>query len=103
MGHLGHINWQLVQGMASMESPKEGRSSGQRSASTGSDRVCGFVSIHHVYRLDEALARLGWSMSAFRAAQRRGLRVLKSGKRKFITGREIRRFLEADDAAAGSD
>ena len=39
-------------------------------------------------------------MAAFRPAEQRGLRVLGCGKRRYVTGREVIRFLEAqqDDA-----
>jgi hypothetical protein len=47
-----------------------------------------------VYRLDEAKARLGWSDSALRAAKRRGLQILVCGKRRYIAGKAIARFLE---------
>lgn len=55
----------------------------------------GVISKIEIYRLSEAKARLGWSESALRAAKRRGLRLLASGKRRYITGEEIFRFLEA--------
>ena len=48
------------------------------------------------YAIEEAKSRLGWSDSAFRAAKRRGLRLLTSGKRRYVTGREILRFLQAE-------
>ena len=54
------------------------------------------ISRLEVYRLDEALLRLGWSIAAYRAARRRGLQVLASGKRRYLHGREIMRFLTAD-------
>ena len=56
----------------------------------------GVVSVDEVYTLSEACARLGWTDSALRAAKRRGLSLLVCGKRKYISGREILRFLEAD-------
>jgi hypothetical protein len=55
----------------------------------------GVVSINDVYTLDEAKARLRLSDSAFRAARRRGLRLLVCGKRRYLSGKEILRFLEA--------
>ncbi|MBX3427291.1 MAG: hypothetical protein KF688_16555 [Pirellulales bacterium] len=64
--------------------------------------VPGVISRLEVYRLDEALLRLGWSLSAYRAARRRGLQVLASGKRRYLHGREIMRFLAAESGAAGS-
>lgn len=55
----------------------------------------GVISLAEVYRLDEAKARLGWTDSALRSAKRQGLRVLKCGKRRYLTGKEIFRFLES--------
>lgn len=48
-----------------------------------------------VYRLADAKARLGWSDSAFRAAKKRGLKLLECGKRRYITGDEVLRFLQS--------
>ena len=79
-----------------MANTNDGSGTGARGAA---DSAPGVVSVLEVYRLDEAKRRLGWSDSAFRAARRRGLNVLVSGKRRYITGQEILRFLEADDAA----
>jgi hypothetical protein len=55
----------------------------------------GVISILEVYTLDEAKARLRWTDSALRAAKRRGLGVIVCGKRRYLTGREIRRFFES--------
>ena len=49
-----------------------------------------------LYTIEEAKRRLGWTDSAYRALKRRGLRVMKSGKRCYLSGREILRFLEQD-------
>lgn len=57
-------------------------------------RVPGVISVLEFYRIEEAKARLGWSDSALRAAKRRGLRVLVCGKRRYVSGKEILRFLE---------
>ena len=56
----------------------------------------GVISQFEVYRLDEALLRLGWSTAAYRAARRRGLQVLSSGKRRYLRGDEVMRFLAAE-------
>jgi hypothetical protein len=56
----------------------------------------GVISIHEIYTLEEAKARLGWTESALRAAKRRGLILCVSGKRRYLTGREISRFLESN-------
>lgn len=53
------------------------------------------ISLLEVYGIEEAKRRLGWTTAAFRAAKRRGLRILACGKRRYVTGREIVRFLEA--------
>lgn len=53
-----------------------------------------------IYSLDEAKRRLRWSESALRAARRRGLKLLACGKRRYVTGQEILRFLEQLNAGA---
>lgn len=60
----------------------------------------GVISLFEIYRIDEAQRRLGWSASALRSAKRRGLVVLKSGKRSYLTGREIFRFLGGGEEPA---
>jgi hypothetical protein len=55
----------------------------------------GTISSLETYTLEEAKARLRWTDSALRAAKRRGLRLLTCGKRRYVTGEEIRRFLES--------
>jgi hypothetical protein len=54
----------------------------------------GVISIHELYTLEEARKRLRWTESALRAARRRGLKLLSCGKRKYVSGKEIVRFLE---------
>ncbi len=54
----------------------------------------GVISVHELYTLDEARKRLRWTESALRAARRRGLKLLPCGKRKYVSGKEIVRFLE---------
>ncbi len=57
---------------------------GRRSTSAG------VISLLELYTIAEAKSRLGWSDSAFRAAKRRRVsRLLASGKRRYVTGREI--------------
>ncbi|REJ92495.1 MAG: hypothetical protein DWQ35_12080 [Planctomycetota bacterium] len=68
----------------------------------------GVISILETYTLDEARRRLRWTESSMRSARRRGLRLLQCGKRKYVTGREIVRFLEndassTDDGSSSSD
>ena len=57
--------------------------------------IAGVVSTHEVYTLEEAKRRLRWTDSSVRAAKRRGLHLIKCGKRKYVTGRELLRFLES--------
>jgi hypothetical protein len=54
----------------------------------------GVISVHELYTLEEARKRLRWTESALRAARRRGLKLLSCGKRKYLSGKEIVRFLE---------
>ena len=58
------------------------------------------ISLLEVYRIDDAKRRLGWSDSALRAAKRRGLRLLASGKRRYVTGKEILRFLQSTNGVS---
>jgi len=55
----------------------------------------GVISIHEIYTLREAKGRLGWSESAFREAKRRGLVVVASGKRRYLTGTAILAYLQS--------
>lgn len=64
--------------------------------------ACGVISINEVYRVDEAKRRLGWTDSAYRAATRRGLRVLTSGKRRFISGQDILQFLISESTTSSA-
>jgi hypothetical protein len=54
----------------------------------------GVISVHELYTLEEAKRRLRWTESALRAARRQGLKLLSCGKRRYLSGREIVRFLE---------
>ena len=67
----------------------------------GSPGYAAVISVLEVYGIEEAKRRLGWTTAAFWAAKRRGLHVLICGKRRYVTGREVVRFLEAqqDDAS----
>ncbi len=53
------------------------------------------ISTLEIYGLEEAKRRLGWTNAAYRAAKRRGLRVMACGKRRYLSSREVLRFLEA--------
>lgn len=65
-------------------------------------RAPGVISVLELYRIEEAKARLGWSDSALRAAKRRGLTVIVCGKRRYVTGKEILRFLENQSSTSSS-
>ena len=54
----------------------------------------GVISVHELYTLEEAKRRLRWTESALRTARRQGLKLLSCGKRRYLSGREIVRFLE---------
>jgi hypothetical protein len=68
----------------------------------GSPGYPAVISVLEVYGIEEAKRRLGWTTAAFRAAKRRGLHLLICGKRRYITGREIVRFLESQQDAPSS-
>ncbi len=68
---------------------------GGHAAAQATPQPSGVISSLETYTLEEAKARLRWSDSALRAAKRRGLRLLTCGKRRYVTGEEIRRFLES--------
>jgi hypothetical protein len=53
------------------------------------------ISILELYGVEELKARLRWTDSSLRAAKRRGLQLLKCGKRRYATGKEVIRFLES--------
>ena len=68
-------------------------------ASTGGARSPGFVDRDAIYTFAEFKWRLGMSDAALRAARRRGLKVLRSGKRAYVCGQDFLDFLR--DEAAG--
>lgn len=49
-----------------------------------------------VYTLDEIRNRFKWSDSAFREARRKGLKVYRVGRRAYISGDELIRFITSD-------
>jgi hypothetical protein len=55
--------------------------------------VPGVISILEVYALDELKLRMRWSDASLRSARRNGLKVLTHGKRRYVAGRDILRFL----------
>jgi len=62
--------------------------------------VPGAIVSDALYRLDEAAARLGWGGHALRAARRRGLKIHRSGKRGYVTGRDLLSFITKGDPDA---
>lgn len=52
-----------------------------------------------MYSLAEAKARMGWGVHAFRAARRKGLKVLHQGRRGFVMGDELIRHVTENGAA----
>lgn len=60
-----------------------------------------------LYTMNEAAARLGWGVHAFRAARDRGLKVHRCGKRGYVAGAELIAFITQSaapaPAAAGDD
>ena len=55
----------------------------------------GVISLTEIYTLEEAKGRLRWSDAAFQTAKRRGLVVLASGKRRYLTGLAILEYLQS--------
>ncbi len=55
----------------------------------------GVISVLELYTLDEAKRRLGWTDASLRSARRRGLTLIKCGKRKYLSGRDLMRFLNS--------
>lgn len=76
--------------------------SSARTVRTPEASVPGVISTQEIYALEDAKRRLRWTDSAYRKARRRGLNVLTSGKRVYIDGTEIRRFLQAESAASSA-
>jgi hypothetical protein len=75
--------------------PSQLNTAGQDAGQPPGPKPPGVISSLETYTVDEAKARLRWTDSALRAAKRRGLRLLACGKRRYVTGEEIRRFLES--------
>lgn len=49
---------------------------------------------HILYRLDDAMTRLGWGAHSMRRARREGLRVRYAGRRGYVLGRDIIEHIE---------
>ena len=76
------------------------RSDRARSTDRTPPNVPGAILSDALYRLDEAAARLGWGGHALRAARRRGLKIHRSGKRGYVTGRDLLSFITKGDPDA---
>lgn len=53
-----------------------------------------------LYTLPEAAARLGWGAHAVRAAQRRGLKVHRCGRRNYVLGTDLLTFVTGSPSPA---
>lgn len=82
--------------MASKNDEMDSRSG--ECANTCGSRILGFVDLDAVYAVAEFRRRLGMSDAALRAARRRGLKVLRSGKRAYVCGRDFLDFLREESA-----
>ena len=58
-------------------------------------RSPGVVSSNELYTLDEIKSRLKLTDSSLRSARRRGLQVMRFGKRRYIFGRDFIEFLSS--------
>ena len=65
--------------------------------------VAGIISKFELYALDELKHRMRWTDSSLRAARRDGLRVLGYGKRRYVLGIDVFRFLEAHVASPSTN
>lgn len=64
--------------------------------------VEGIIRKEESYTLQEFLRRVAWRRAAFRAARKRGLKVVQSGARIFVRGSDWHDFLALEAAGAGS-
>jgi hypothetical protein len=83
----------MESGKAMGRSAKQG--TGKPAQETAVAVIPGVISLQEIYTIEEAKARLRWTDSALRAAKRRGLRLLACGKRRYVSGQEVLRFLES--------
>ncbi len=70
-----------------------------RQLNRSSEHTSGVISVLEIYSLDEARRRLRWTEAALRAARRKGLRLFICGKRRYLSGKEIFRFLKSINPA----
>ncbi len=73
--------------------PQFGNPRPSASAKSDSETGTGSVRLDAIYTVEEFKRRLRWSDSTLRAARRRGLRVLRTGKRAFVAGNDFHDFL----------
>jgi hypothetical protein len=59
----------------------------------------GLIESDVLYQQAEGCKRLGWGRRAYDAAVRRGLPVLRSGKRVYLHGAAVLEFIQRDSAA----
>lgn len=69
------------------------RSSKSSTTERQSPGVPGTIDPTTLYRLEELKGRMGWRDAAFRAAVRAGLTIHRSGKRVFVVGADVIRFI----------
>lgn len=55
----------------------------------------GVISLQEIYTLAEVRKRLGWRAHSLREARRLGLRVIRFGRAKYVTGRDLANFFAA--------
>jgi hypothetical protein len=55
--------------------------------------VPGLISVYEVYALDELKLRMRWTDASLRSARRKGLKILSHGKRRYVSGRDVLKFL----------
>ena len=68
----------------------------------GISRAPSTVSVHEVYALDEFKRRTGLDKAAIRQARRKGLKVVKVGRRSFVIGQDFATYLaQSTDALDG--
>jgi len=63
----------------------------------------GVIRADELYRLDELQARLQAGEWAIRQARRKGLRMYKIGKRKYVKGADVLAFLDANVTPESGD
>ena len=75
--------------------PRNSVGAENKAVPSDASQTSGVISILEVYTIQELKVRLRWTDSALRAAKRRGLRLLPCGKRRYVSGKEVIRFLES--------